>query len=64
MEHTFHFLLDLLKFSEPFDTANDHPHPELVDAEWDDAAFAEYLADMGSPDYGDEDSETRHTTIA
>ncbi|MGH4019058.1 MAG: hypothetical protein ACRDT0_07435 [Pseudonocardiaceae bacterium] len=55
MEHTFQFLLDMLKFSEPFDTPSDHPHPELVDAEWDDAAFAEYLADMGSHDY-DEDS--------
>lgn len=46
----------MLKFSEPFDTSDDHPNPELVDAEWDDAAFAGYLADMGSLDYGDEDS--------
>lgn len=54
VEHTFRFLLDMLKFSEPFDTAYDHPSPELVDAEWDDAAFAEYLADIGSSDH-DED---------
>jgi hypothetical protein len=51
VEHTFAFLLDMLKFSEPFDTANDQPSPELVDAEWDDAAFAEYLADMGAADH-------------
>jgi len=30
----------MLKFSEPLDTATDHPNPELVDAEWDDEVFA------------------------
>jgi len=55
VEHTFQFLLDMLKFSEPLDTANDHPYPELLDAEWDEVAFTEYLADMGSHDY-DKDS--------
>lgn len=58
VEHTFQFLLDVLKFSEPLDTTAHHPNPELINAEWDDDAFIEYLADMGAYDPGDdEDSE-------
>lgn len=55
VDHAFRFLLDLLTFSEPLDTNSDQPSPELVDAEWDDDAFAEYMAEFGHYD-GEEDS--------
>ena len=38
VERTYRFVLDVIRFSEPFDTATDHPEPELIAAEWDDAA--------------------------
>jgi hypothetical protein len=41
------FLLDMLRFSQPLDSTTAGPEPELVDANWDDAAFAEYAAEMG-----------------
>ncbi|MFD2422395.1 hypothetical protein [Amycolatopsis pigmentata] len=50
VEHTFQFLLDMLKFSEPLETTHDNPQPELGDAEWDDDAFAEYFAEMSVSD--------------
>lgn len=47
------FLLDVLRFSQPFDSATAGPAPELVDVDWDDDAFAEYVAEMGYPDGDD-----------
>lgn len=46
VEHTFKFVLDVIRFSEPFHTATDHPEPELVAAEWDDEAFLEAASEM------------------
>jgi hypothetical protein len=46
VDWTYRFVLDVIRFSEPFDTAADHPEPELVGADWDDAAFAEAIADQ------------------
>jgi hypothetical protein len=43
---TFEFVTDVIAFSEPLDTVETDPTPELAQAVWDDAAFAEALADM------------------
>jgi hypothetical protein len=51
VEQVSKFLLDLLMFSEPLDTASDQPSPELADAEWDHAAFYEAMEAMR--DYDD-----------
>jgi hypothetical protein len=43
------FLLDVIRFSQPLDSATAGPEPELVGADWDNEAFAEYVAEMGPP---------------
>jgi hypothetical protein len=47
VDHTFRFLLDVITFSEPFESTTARPQPELVDATWDDAAFQEYFDEYG-----------------
>ncbi|WP_156119299.1 hypothetical protein [Modestobacter caceresii] len=42
------FLLDVISFSQPLDSVTDGPEPELRDADWDNQAFAEYVAEMGT----------------
>jgi hypothetical protein len=51
------FLLDVVRFSQPLESVTDGPEPELVDADWDNEAFAEYVAEMGpsESDMGDDD---------
>jgi len=58
VEHTFKFVLDVIRFSEPFNTEADHPEPELVAAEWDDEAFYEAVSEMAFDDEGDVEDET------
>lgn len=43
--HTTEFLLDLINYSEPFQPDSNRPNPEFAEANWDDQAFADYLAD-------------------
>ena len=50
VESTFSFVLGVIRFSEPFDTATDNPEPELVAVDWDEAAFAEAAAEMAAED--------------
>jgi hypothetical protein len=50
------FLLDLVRFSQPLDSATAGPEPDLVAADWDDAAFAEYSREMDVEDEGDPDT--------
>jgi len=47
LEHNQRFLLNAVRFSQPLDSTTVGPAPELVDCEYDDAAFAEYLAELG-----------------
>lgn len=35
----------MLRFSQPLDSTTSGPEPELVDADWDNAAVAEYAAE-------------------
>jgi len=44
-EAALQFFCDLVRFSEPYDTATAGPSPELVAADWDDEAFGEYVAE-------------------
>jgi len=46
LEAAFDYITAVIKISEPADSQAVHPSPELVQAEWDDAAFAEVLAEM------------------
>lgn len=57
VDYTFQFVLDVIRFSEPFDTTTDHPEPELVDAEWDEGAFREAAAEMALDHWQDEADE-------
>ena len=41
------FLLDLVRFSQPLDSTTAGPEPDLVPVDWDDAAFAEYVRELG-----------------
>jgi hypothetical protein len=52
------FVLDVIKFSEPFNAATARPEPELVTAEWDDDAFREAAAEMALSHEGDEDDDS------
>ncbi len=47
VEKCYDFVLSVLKFSEPSDAPSPTPTRDLLDADWDDAGFAEYLADSG-----------------
>ncbi|TAL20161.1 MAG: hypothetical protein EPN99_09590 [Frankiales bacterium] len=52
------FLLDVVRFSQPLSSVTAGPEPELVDALWDDAAFADYYAEYGPwPDDDDDDPD-------
>ncbi len=42
---TLEFFGDLVRFSEPYSAATRGPEPQLVGAEWDNEAFADYAAD-------------------
>jgi hypothetical protein len=57
VEHTFGFVLDVIRLSEPFNTATDYPEPELVAAEWDEEAFREAVAEMALDDEGGMDDD-------
>jgi len=46
LEAAFDYITAVIKISEPADSQAVHPSPEPVQAEWDDAAFAEVLAEM------------------
>jgi hypothetical protein len=50
MARNLQFLLDVLRFSQTFESASTGPEPELVDSEWDDEAFAQYDADLRGSD--------------
>lgn len=43
--HNYEYLLDLVRFSEPFGASTVGPEPELVSAVFDDDAMREYLAE-------------------
>lgn len=58
MDQTFGFVLDVIKFSEPFNAATVRPEPELVTAEWDDDAFREAAAEMALSHEGDMDDDS------
>ena len=45
-----HFLADVIRFSEAPTSETAGPEPDLAEAEWDDAAFAEYAAEWGYDD--------------
>jgi hypothetical protein len=49
-EAALEFMAALIKTSEPWGSRAQRPSPEMVEAEWDDAGFAE-LAAMGEPEY-------------
>lgn len=57
MKRTFQFVLDIIRLSEPFDTATDHPEPELIAAEWDEEAFREAAAEMAHDSEADVDDD-------
>lgn len=44
-EAALEFFCDLVRFSEPYEAATAGPSPELVAADWDNEAFAEYVAE-------------------
>ena len=46
LEATLDYITAVIKISEPPSSNAARPSPELVQAEWDDAAFAEALAEM------------------
>jgi hypothetical protein len=46
LEAALDYITAVIKISEPADSHAVQPSPELVQAEWDDAAFAEVLAEM------------------
>ncbi|WP_164701519.1 hypothetical protein [Modestobacter sp. KNN46-3] len=48
MDANRRFLLDVI--SQPLDSVTDGPEPELRDSDWDNQAFAEYVAEMGTVD--------------
>jgi hypothetical protein len=49
------YVLAVVKVSEPPGSLAERPSPEMVEGEWDDAAFAEYLSEHPSePDDADE----------
>lgn len=54
IDHNRRFLADVLRFSEPWESATEGPQPQLVDIEFDDDAFREYVAEHGA-DIGDEE---------
>lgn len=54
--HALRFLTDLILLSEPPGQHAAGPEPQLVAAEWDDDAFADYAAEYG-PDYDDGHSQ-------
>ncbi len=45
VDATLDFFCDLVRFSERYEEAAAGPSPELVAADWDDEAFAEYVAE-------------------
>lgn len=45
IEHAYRYLLDIIRLSEPFHSQTLWPTPDLAEAEWDDAAFEEYVAE-------------------
>lgn len=49
------YIVGLLGLSEPLGSAADHPQPELAPVTYDDAAFVEYLAEVGWFDDEDRD---------
>jgi hypothetical protein len=49
------FIVGLIGLSEPLGSPNARPTPELAPVAYDDAAFADYLADVGW--FEDEDDE-------
>jgi hypothetical protein len=53
-EASLRFLVDLIRFSEQPTSDRVGPEPDLVDAKWDDEAFAEYYAEY----YQDAESES------
>lgn len=48
------FLMDTIRFSEPWASASVQPKPEMVNIEWDDDAFAEYVSELGPRELDDE----------
>lgn len=54
LEHATDFLIDVLALSEPWDSTALRPAPELVAVDYDDDAFADYLAEL-DPDSQDDD---------
>ena len=44
------FTLDVLRLSEPLEPGTQTPTPELIEAEWDDVAFAEAAAELEPDD--------------
>lgn len=44
------FIVDVIRLSQAPTSETGGPEPDLVDAEWDDAAFAEYRAEFGDYD--------------
>jgi hypothetical protein len=58
VEQSFGFVLDVIRFSEPFNTAADHPEPELIGAEWDEEAFREAAAEMALDYEGNVDDDS------
>jgi hypothetical protein len=56
VEQSKSFVESVIEFSEPWDSTAESPDPNLRTVEFDDEAFAEYLAEYGGfPD--DEDDE-------
>lgn len=55
VNHVYRFVVDVIRFSEPIDTAHQTPTPVLVDAVWDDEAFYHYMDDIGL--YAEEPSD-------
>jgi hypothetical protein len=48
------FMKSVIRASEPLASAAPGPLPELVEADWDDEAFIEYMAEMEPDDYESE----------
>lgn len=44
------FIVDVIRMSEAPTSTAARPEPDLVEAEWDDIAFAEYMAEFGDAD--------------
>lgn len=58
MQAARQYLMALVIMSEPLGEGPDLLTPDLIPVEYDDEAFSEYLADLGSPDWTEfDDSE-------